>query len=180
MRIIDTDALTKEIHFPIARAVYKAAPKRNWFQKIIKFFTYRRWFEIVKDYIIWVPMLETYIFLPASFLSDGASVPKIFNSIFNTNGMLLLGSYPHDFGYRYECLVLVDEMTGALHVKSFTKSELDEIFESLCAWESGFDTASRVAKYVLSLFGFLGWYENRRKCCDLKTDFPSLFAEIQL
>ena len=131
MKILDTAGFTKEIHFPIARAVYKVPPKRTWYQKIVKFLVYRRWSEIMSDYVLWVPVLDSYIFIPTAFLSDGASVPKILNSLFNTNGMLLLGAWPHDFGYRYKCLILVDEITGELYTRSFTKTELDEIFESL-------------------------------------------------
>ena len=178
MRILDTSSFTKEIHFPIARAVYNVPPKRTWWQKIIKFLTYRRWSEIMKDYVLWVPVLESYILIPSSFLSDGASVPKILNSLFNTNGMLLLGAWPHDFGYRYKCLILVDEVTGELHVVSFTKAELDEIFKSLCAWESGFENAAEVARIGLFFGGFLGWNENRKANHILYDDFPGLFAEI--
>ncbi len=178
MRILDTVNFTKEIHFPISRAVYKVPPKRNWYQKLIKFLTYRRWSEVMVDYVLWVPLLNSYIFVPVSFLSDGASVPKALNGLFSTNGMLLLGALPHDFGYRYKCLILVSEMTGELYIKTFTKSELDEIFESLCAWESGFKKASNIAKKTLSVAGYIGWRENRKANNNLYADFPGLFAEI--
>lgn len=176
--IIDTEGFVKDIHFPITQAVYKKAPVRNWYQKIFKFFTYRRWFEIKKNYILWVPILNRYIFIPNGFLYDLASVPKLLNSIYNSNGMLLLGALPHDFGYRYQCLVLVDEITGELYFRSFNKKELDEVFESLCAWESEFYKASKVAKIGLSLAGFIGWKENRKKNCILREDFPELFSGI--
>jgi len=178
MRILDTAGFSKEIHFPISRAVYKVPPQRNWYQKIVKFLTYRRWDEVIIDYILWIPALNSYIFIPASFLSDGASVPKALNGLFSTNGMLLLGALPHDFGYRYKCLILVNEMTGELYTKSFTKSELDEVFESLCVWESGFKKASTLAKYTLTVAGFIGWNENRKANHVLNVDFPGLFAEI--
>lgn len=177
MRIFDPETFSKEIHFPIERAVYKVAPKRNWYQKLFKFFTYRRWFEVMSDYIVWVPVLNSYILIPFGFLSDGASVPKILNSLFNTNGMLLLGAWPHDFGYRYMCLILIDEQTGEMQIKPFTKSELDAVFESLCAWESKFNRAAAVATFVLSIAGFIGWNENRRAGNILEEDFPGLFAD---
>jgi len=178
MKILDTVSFTKEIYFPISRAVYNKPPERTWYQKIVKFLTYKRWDEVMVDYILWIPVLDSYIFIPACFLSDGASVPKLLNGLFNSNGMLLLGALPHDFGYRYKSLILINEMTGELYVRPFTKTELDEIFESLCVWESGFKKASLIAKYTLTVFGFLGWNENRKANNILEEDFPGLFAEI--
>ncbi len=175
MKIIDTSDFTKEIHFPVTKAIYNIAPKRVWYQKIVNFITYRRWFEVDADYVLWVPILGSYIFVPKTFLFDGASVPKILNSIFSPTGILLLGALPHDFGYRYEKLILIDEMTGELYIRSFTKSELDEIFESLCVWESGFKKASAVAEKTLALAGSIGWRENRKKNSNLHDDFPEIF-----
>lgn len=177
MRIINMDAVTKDIHFPIQNAVYKEAPDRTWYQKLFKFFTYKRWFEIRKEYVLWVPLLESYIFIPEGFLYDLASVPKLLNGIFNSNGMLLLGALPHDFGYRYECLILVNEMTGEIYTRPFTKSELDGIFESLCAWESKFLKASKLARITLGVAGSIGWKENRKANHILYDEFPGLFAE---
>lgn len=178
MRIIDTVNLTKDIHFPITQAVYSVPPKRKWYQKIIKFFTYRRWFEVMKDYVLWVPSLGCFIFIPITFLFDGASVPKFLGSLFSPTGMLLLGALPHDFGYRYKCLILVDEITCKLSVRLFNKKELDEVFKDLCAWESGLKRASGTAKTALTIAGFTGWNKNRKENRILKDDFPGLFTEL--
>ncbi len=179
MKILDTSEFTKEIHFPTVQAIYKKPPKRTWYQKILKFLTYRRWFEVQNDYVLWIPLLDSYIFIPASFVFDGASVPKVLNGLFNTNGILLLGALPHDFGYRYNGLLRIAEETGSLYFKKFSKNELDRIFGNLCAWESEFPKASFVAEKTLSLFGFLGWKENRNANNILSDDFPSIFAELE-
>lgn len=176
MKIVDLTTLSKEIHFPISRAVYNEPPKRTWYQKILKFITYRRFDEIMENYILWVPCLKSYVFIPASLIYDKASVPKVLNGFFNTDGMLLLGSLPHDFGYRYKQLILVHPTTGELYLEDFSKSELDEIFGSLCAWESGFPRAAAFATGILSIAGFIGWNENRKKNRNLREDFPGVFA----
>jgi len=180
MRTLDTTDFTQDIHFPITRAVYTEAPKRTWYQKILKFATYRRWFDVREDYVLWVPSLNTHIFVPRNFLYDLASVPKVLNGLFNSNGMLLLGALPHDFGYRYECLLLVDPLTDEIYQKPFDKAELDKIFESLCALESKFLKASKVARITLGIAGFIGWKENRKKACVLRDDFPELFCSEEV
>ena len=92
-----------------------------------------------------------------------------------------MGALPHDFGYRYECLILVNSMTGVITIKPFLKSELDNIFQNLCEWESGFKIASAIAKNTLSVAGFIGWEENRKGNHNIHLDFPMLFIpeEVQ-
>jgi len=177
MKIIDLKTLSKDIHFPILRAVYKVAPKRSWWQKIIKFFTYHRWYEFMSDYILWVPSIDKYAFIPTSFVCDNASVPKVLSSLFNSDGMLLLGSYFHDFGYRYQGLFVVDMSTGELVFVTLNKKEFDRIFKDLCIYESGFKKASWIASTGLKLFGFIGWKQNRKRAAVLKKDFPELFVK---
>ena len=179
MRIISIDSLRKDIHFPIVRAVYESSEKNSWFKQMRLFFTYRRKFEVMEDYILWVPLLNAYIFVPSAFIFDGASVPKMLNGLYSPTGMLLLGALPHDFGFRYQCLVLINPLTGELYTKTFTKKRLDLIFKHLCSLESNMLLASNGAKLGLSVFGFIGWNSNRKLNKNLRQDFPSLFADIR-
>jgi len=175
MKVIDVTQLREDIHFPINRAVYKKPPKRNWFQKLYRFFTYKRNFELMEDYVLWIPKLKKFLFTPAPFLYDNASVPKLLSSLYNSDGMLLLGALPHDFGYRYKCLIFVNEDTGKLHLESCDKYQLDALLRYLCTYESGFKKASYVAWAGVKFFGFFGWNSNRKKNCNLYEDYPNLF-----
>ncbi len=169
--------LTQDIHFPVTRAVYKEAPKRNWFQKLWKFITYKRNYELREDYILWIPAKSLFLYIPAPFFYDNASVPKLLSSLFNPDGMLLLGALPHDFGYRYKHLIFINPFTGELYLEDYNKVELDHLFQYLCGYESKFEKASAVAGTGLSLFGFAGWNSNRKKDSRLYEDFPELFTE---
>ena len=166
-------SLTKEIHFPIVRAVYNKPVTRTWIKKTGRFFTYTRYYEIMEDYILYVPILDAYIFIPKGFIYDNASVPKLFNNLYRSDGLLLLGSPPHDFLYRYQCLIFVQE-DGSLEFKDFTKKEADRIFNSLCAWESELTKASKVATFTLTCVGFFAWKKSRKENRQLLLDFPQL------
>lgn len=179
MRIFKLDTLRKDIHFPINRAIYKKPPKRSWWKKIWKFATYKRHYELMHDYVLYIPILDKYLFVPSGFLYDNASVPKVLSSFFNADGMLLLGALPHDFGYRYECLVFVDMVDGHLYIDPYTKKELDALFKYLCGYESGFKKASGMASFGLRLFGGFGWRSNRKRFNSLPKDFPSIYAEAE-
>ena len=170
-----TDSLKKGIHFPVVQAVYTPTPKRSWWRKIANFMTYRRKFKVREDYILWIPSLARYIFVPRYFIYDGASVPKVLNGLFNPTGMLLLGALPHDFGYRYQGLFFVNPDTREIQFGAFSKKQLDQIFKDLCTYESGMKVASGAATMTLSVFGFMGWGQNRKANCNLSKDFPELF-----
>jgi hypothetical protein len=174
MKKIDLEKLTKERRFPAIRPLVQPNPK-SWLSRIRLFFTFRRKFEIVEDYVVWSEYLQKFVFIPKGFVFDGASVPKVLNSIYQSTGMLFYGASVHDHGYRYMCLVHVNKGTGELYVKHYPKSELDEIFRHLCAEESGLSTASGVATFGLTLFGFTGWGEARKNGKILSKDFPELF-----
>jgi len=174
MKRIDLTQCKSDLHFPVTRAI-PTVIEENPFTRIWNFATYRRKFKIQEDYVLWVPSIAKWIFIPAFFIFDGASVPKILNNLYSPTGMLLLGAAPHDFGYRYKGLLYVDYL-GNLEFKTHTKDELDEIFNNLCAYESGMPKASKVATYTLTAFGFLGWNENRKNECSLQEDFPEVFV----
>lgn len=178
MKRIDVNKLSKEIHFPVQHAL-PTKRKTGFFGRTRDFFLYRRLWETDLEYIIWCEYLKLYIYIPAHFVYDGASVPKALHSIYNPTGVLLMGACPHDFGYRYQGLLHVDEETGDLYFQSYTKDELDDIFKALCIWESGMAKASGTATFTLTLFGFTGWNENRKENRVLRRDHPEIYCDYK-
>lgn len=179
MKPIMMEKLTKEVLFPVVQAIPSNYKNRGFFKRLFYFITYRRKFKVLSDYCLYIPSLDAWLFIPKGFIYDGASVPKILNGVFSPTGMLLLGAAPHDFGYRYEGLMFVKvvDNVGELYYKAYSKEELDALFNELNALESGMKKASKTATFVLSLVGFTGWIENRRKNCNLHADFPELFIQ---
>ncbi|MDP8268277.1 MAG: DUF1353 domain-containing protein [Candidatus Tenebribacter davisii] len=175
MKTICIRTYKNELHFPIMQGV-PIKKETNLFKRFIKFLIFRRRWTVLCDYCLWVPALGKWIFVPMDFIFDGASVPKILNGIYSPTGMLLLGAVPHDFGYRYKGLLHVNYL-GEIYFVSYTKSQLDSIFHILNTYESGMPHASYVAKFVLTLVGFLGWRENRKSNRILMTDHPEIFIE---
>jgi hypothetical protein len=172
MKVISADQLTKDIHFPVTRACYTKPPERNFFQNVYHFATYRRKFEVMQDYVLWIPLIKAWCFVPISLIFDAASVPKAFANFYASTGMLLLGALPHDVGYRYEGLVLVNEEPGTLFFQKFTKEKIDDIFRNLCTWESGMPLAVNIATGTLRAAGFIQWSKHRKANRNFEEDFP--------
>jgi hypothetical protein len=162
--------LDRSIHFPTLTPIIDIKPYTIW-GHIKKFLTDRRRFLVEHDYYLWIAEIKMFIYIPKGFIYDGASVPKFFYSIFSPTGMLFFGSGPHDEGYRYKGLYLMNEF-GKMYFVPFSKRELDKIFGHLCEMESGLVIAPYVAQFMLTLFGFTGWLSARWNNKHHKLDFP--------
>ena len=94
---------------------------------------------------------------------------------YNSTGILLYGSFPHDFGYRYKGLFLIDINDYEVIFEDFTKSKLDNIFLEICSQENAMPIVSTIAKIALSLFGFIGWRSNRKKNYQPHIDYSKYY-----
>ncbi len=175
MKQIPKRNLTKKIHFPKIEPVYEELIKQNISKRIWKFITKRRKFKITTDYICWCSHINKFIFIPKKFIYDGASVPKILNFIYTTIGILFYGAGPHDFGYKYNGLLLVNEKTLELYFQQFSRLDLDSIFKQLCIEESNMPKAISFATLVVRLTGkniFKQHHKNNNLC---NNDFPTVY-----
>ena len=124
---------------------------------------------------MWCEYLKAFIYTPIFFIYDGASIPKILGWIYTAVGILFYGAQPHDLGYRYGGLLLVDEETLEIYFKVFSKQELDTIFKELSSEESGMPRACATAANVLKIAGIPTWKKWRKENRQVEDDFPGLF-----
>jgi len=54
---------------------------------------------VIDEYIFWSARLQSPIVIPVWFLTDLASIPKVFRTIVSKAGKTEIPSLPHDFGY---------------------------------------------------------------------------------
>jgi hypothetical protein len=171
MKVSDL-TFTKTIHFPVIQAV--PSPPLPWYKKLFSVFIgERRKWEIMEDYIIWSEYLQSFIFLPTGFIYDGASVPKLLNSIYSPTGSLFLGSGPHDLGYRYEGLLIIDTK-GHIFFQRYSRKTLDHVFHDFCTMESHLNSSSHFATLLLRIAGIPTWRSHRKHSYDIYKDFPTL------
>lgn len=178
MRKFDVSSLTRELHLPVVRGIIETK-ELSLLRRIWRFFSFSRKFELMKDYILWCEELQMFILLPESFVYDGASVPKSLGFLYSTVGVLYVGAGPHDIGYRYEGLFLIDPSSGEVEFRKMSRLELDHVFDCLCTQETGMKIASSVARKGLFFGGYLPWKKYRKENHKPEEDFPSLYAEIR-
>ena len=170
---IFTEGLRKDAHFPINQA-QPMKKISGFFNKLKRAATFKREYMLIEEYILWSDYLNAFMYFPAPFFYDIISAPKIFNWAYKSDGMLLLGALPHDFIFRYQCVILIGD-EGFLYLKAMTQNEADIVLETLAAKESGLKKSVKVAKNILTLVGgftYRAWKKQGKK---VSIDFPALF-----
>lgn len=175
----DVSKLTKELHLPVLKGVLETK-EISFIRRVFRFFSFNRKFEVMENYFLWWEEKQRFILIPKTFIYDGASVPKLLGTIYSTVGVLFLGAGPHDVGYKYEGLFLVNPDTGELVFQKMSKSELDVLFDELCRQETGMSTATRLAKHTLTVAGIIPWLRYRKENHKPEDDFPFLYEEARI
>lgn len=146
----------------------KTKGKMNWFKKHLKLLAIRRW-RLVEDYIL--PLGEDYgLIVPKPFVFDFASVPRIFWPLLSPVGILLVGSVFHDFGYRYNGLLIVTPDRGVVFLK-LSRLEIDELFKLITVKVNAMKLVPEVAEKVVNVFGHFPWVENRNEHLNVFKDY---------
>ena len=133
-----------------------------FFQLYVVLFNVRNW-RVEKDWCVRSPS-GVVVVIPAGFIFDGASIPKIFWFIISPVGSLLLPGLIHDFGYRYGYLWGICEQTGSAYKYGQCRGQkfFDEIFKDTSLSVSGLKIASSFSYLTLRALGFLAWRSNRK------------------
>jgi hypothetical protein len=157
------------MEMPVVRPVPIPTKGMPWYRRALQAFKPRRW-ELVKDFEYYSPTLRMSILIPAPFVFDGASVPRILWPFLDPVGLLLLGALPHDFGYRYRGLFV--KYTHAYQFRYFTRSQLDEIMEVVVSEVNDMSGMAKVARIGVCAGGWVTWNKYRREDRSVFHDYP--------
>lgn len=111
-------------------------------------------------------------FIPKTFIFNGASVPKIFTSLYLPTGILYLGAFLHDFMYGFEGLIVFTEKMDDFKFVKVSQKEADNIFYEMNMAVNDFKTACYPAYATLRGFGWTIW-----NGCRKVEKFPETFPE---
>ena len=128
--------------------------KGFWGAILLWSFGSRHW-EIAKDCHYSING-ENFI-IPKGFKFDGASVPKFLGQFLSPVGVLLIGGLIHDYGYKYETLLLKNKKT----IGKKSQKWMDETFRDINIEVNGFYLLNCLAYWALRLGGFVAWNKHR-------------------
>ena len=97
--------------------------------------------------------------IPKGFVFDGASVPKFLATWLSPVGVLLLGGLVHDYGYKYQTLLLKNKKE-TIGIKN--QQWMDKTFRDINIEINGFKWLNYLAWYALRAGGFMAWNGHRK------------------
>ena len=129
--------------------------KGFWGALMLWVFGTRHW-EVVKDFNYSINKQNFVI--PKGFKFDGASVPKFLAQFLSPVGVLLIGGLIHDYGYKYETLLLKNGKTIGIRSQQW----MDKTFRDINIEVNGFYLLNYLAYWALRLGGFVAWNKHRK------------------
>ena len=129
--------------------------KGFWGALMLWVFGTRHW-EVVKDFNYSINKQNFVI--PKGFKFDGASVPKFLAQFLSPVGVLLIGGLIHDYGYKYETLLLKNRKTIGIRSQQW----MDKTFRDINIEVNGFYFLNYLAYWALRLGGWVAWNKHRK------------------
>ena len=130
--------------------------KGFWGALMLWVFGTRHW-EVVKDFNYSINKQNFVI--PKGFKFDGASVPKFLAQFLSPVGVLLIGGLIHDYGYKYETLLLKNGKTIGIRSQQW----MDKTFRDINIEVNGFYFMNYLAYWSLRIGGFVAWNGHRKR-----------------
>jgi len=157
---------------PVVVPIVIPTKDQPWYKRAMKAFARRKW-RLIEDYIFWIPSLGQWCKIPAPLDFDFASVPRIFWPVLDPTGVLLIPSMPHDFGYRYGCLLLSDTKSGPWECVEMDRKALDDLMHDLCNAINGTPVLSDLAWAAVRAGGYFTWKSWRDSKQSVFDDYPA-------
>lgn len=109
---------------------------------------------VLDSYIFWSVRLQSPIIIPRWFITDLASIPRVFRWLISVNERHRLASLPHDFGYWLKGAsgYLSEELRA-------TRKDWDKVLKDFCI-QQGVSAWKTWAIYTAVRLGGKGAYED--------------------
>lgn len=122
-----------------------------------------RYFELLEDwrYRRWA---NKVILIEKGFVTNFASIPKLFRNIYSPIGILLLASLIHDHGYQYGYIIIEFEIDGKRYTEKLVGNRkfFDDLFERIATISYPRNKkAIAFASACLKIGGFVAWNKCR-------------------
>jgi hypothetical protein len=118
-------------------------------------FSYTPEWKVVMNFWIILPDYQA-ILIPAGFVFDGASIPKIFRGLLSPVGVLLVAAMVHDYAYQHH-YIMFGEHGPPIKKKYMSKAEADSLFLEIADYTNGLPWLNRIAYLAVRQYGIGAW-----------------------
>jgi len=166
---------------PVLKPIPIVTKGLQFHKAVWKWLKTKRKFVFHEDWYFELPNGKV-VFIPKGFITDGASVPKIFWFILSHVGILLIPAILHDFAYKFRALILVNNDKMTFEIMPVNKREkADTLFWYTATWVNGLDAINKVSWAFLRCFGMFAWNKHRKgdNKRNIKDDISKLNAMVE-
>ena len=134
---------------------------KPWYKRTYRWLFGKRKYSLYENFYY---NLEGYhIFIPARFITDFASIPRLFWPLLSPTGIMMIPGLLHDFYYRNNYFQVIDdngEITKVLMGKG--RKYADKVFRQVGKEVNGMVIPNAVAWFALDICGWLPWRKYRK------------------
>ena len=145
---------------PVSIPTYKG---KNTWERLVIWWKARRKFRLLSDWEI--PVSDDFsILIPAGFMFDGASVPRLMWVGASPFGILMIPALVHDYAYEFNYLILRSHQ-GDFYDKKVdkkTRKYWDDVFLKMCLDINRVNFVSKIAYFMVRIGGWVGWRSFRK------------------
>ena len=129
-----------------------------------RWLTAKRTWCVAQDWVFELPLGGPRCVIPAGFIFDGASIPRIFWWFLSPTGLLLIPGLIHDFAYRYDLLLRRGEDNSLITVHiGYGKDHWYRLFRVLTQKINNVFLLHWIVWLAVSLGGAIAWKNNRKR-----------------
>ncbi len=149
---------------PVLRPIRIETQDLGPFSGFWRWLTAKRTWAVAEDWQFLLPGGDPIYVIPAGFVFDGASIPRIFWWFLSPTGLLLIPGLVHDFAYRYDFLVRVgpEGEPGGQVMVGLGKAHWDRLFRVVTREINSVFLLHWVAWLAVSWGGAIAWRNNRK------------------
>lgn len=148
------------MNMPSLRPVLIPTKNKSFWRKTWIWLSKSRLWEVTEDYNFILPS-GTEIVIPKGFVMDGASIPRPFWFLLSPVGLLLIAGLIHDYGYRYDCLLIRVGDKLVSYRKGAGKAYWDILFYKINLMVNDIKPVAKVAYWAVKFGGGSSWRNHR-------------------
>lgn len=124
----------------------------SYFRRLWAIFFERPKWRLTEDYYTYIDYFDQYTHIPANFVFDFASIPKII-PILSPAGAFAYPALPHDFIYRFGGLLLSPHADVPFEFVQISRKLGDIVFKTQAIKANNLKVLDAIATNLLRLFG---------------------------
>lgn len=155
---------------PILQPVPISTRGLGCFTGLYKWLTAKRVWKVQEDWYFCLPGMHYTFVIPHGFVFDGASIPRMFWWFLSPTGIMLIPGLIHDFTYRYDFVLVIQDGEKVPTQFHFGKRHWDKLFREVACEVNHIFILHWIVWVCVAGGGYFAWKKNRNLNAEIYWD----------